>query len=40
MCTTQVLTIPDGKGGTVTVEDTQDCRSSSCKDSAHYNPKD
>jgi hypothetical protein len=39
VCTTQKLTIPDGKGGTVQVEDTQDCRKDTCPHSAHYKPK-
>lgn len=39
MCTTQRLSVPDGKGGTVVVEDTQDCRSSTCEHSAHYKPQ-
>lgn len=39
MCTTQKLSIPDGKGGTVVVEDTQDCRNPNNPCSAHYKPK-
>jgi hypothetical protein len=36
MCSTQTMTVPDGKGGTKTIEDTVDCQSSTCIHSAHY----
>jgi hypothetical protein len=38
VCTTQKLTIPDGKGGTVEVEDTQDCGKKTCGHSIYYDP--